>query len=234
MPIVMDCPLCGRKVKLPDELAGATVRCPLCQRQFEALLTAEAVPAEPSASPKPSPPPEPGASARSRRCPACGQRIPTEALHCPFCDAEVDEEDERPWERPGMSMRMDAEPHRGSLVLTLGILSLCSLPALCCGVFGAVFAVAGLGCGITAWVLGRKDLRKMTAGAMDPGGRSTTQAGVTCGIIGTCLCSVILVLGLVLAAFWGALLISARNGNPPPFMAPAPVPVAPRPKAPGR
>jgi len=70
-------------------------------------------------------------------------------------------------------------PHRGTLVLVLGILGI-----LCCFI-----------CGIVAWVFANTDLREMDAGRMDPSGRGLTQAGKICGIIGV----VLAILGL---GFW--------------------------------
>jgi hypothetical protein len=62
-------------------------------------------------------------------------------------------------------------PHRGTVVLVLGILGL-----VCCFI-----------CGIIAWVMGNTDLRDMDAGRMDPSGRGLTQAGKICGIISVVL-----------------------------------------------
>ncbi|MDH4241328.1 MAG: DUF4190 domain-containing protein, partial [Phycisphaerae bacterium] len=58
-------------------------------------------------------------------------------------------------------------PHRGTLILILGILSL-----VCCFI-----------CGIVAWVMGNGDLKEMAAGRMDPAGEGMTKAGKICGII---------------------------------------------------
>ena len=77
-------------------------------------------------------------------------------------------------------------PHRGTLILVLGILSI-----VCC-----------LICGIIAWVMANKDFKEMAAGRMDPSGRGTTKAGKICGIIGVILAIVGLCLSLlVLGAF---------------------------------
>ena len=85
-------------------------------------------------------------------------------------------DDARPGDRRRRRVRL--EPHRGGTVLTLGILGL----------------VICLICGIIAWVMGAGDLRKMREGRMDRSGQGTTQAGMICGIIGTILGA----LGLVL------------------------------------
>ena len=92
-------------------------------------------------------------------------------------------------------------PHRGVLILVLGIVGLVlGLPPiwLLCGIFG----IAGCICSIIAWVMGNKDLKEMDAGRMDPSGRGTTKAGKICGIIGVILAIVGLCLSLlVLGAF---------------------------------
>ncbi|KPK81369.1 MAG: hypothetical protein AMJ81_10650 [Phycisphaerae bacterium SM23_33] len=62
-------------------------------------------------------------------------------------------------------------PHRGAVVLTLGILGI--VPCFICG--------------IVAWVLGNTDLREMRAGRMDPAGEGMTRAGKICGIVGVCV-----------------------------------------------
>lgn len=63
-------------------------------------------------------------------------------------------------------------PHRGVLVLVLGILSLVG-----CGFFT----------GIPAWIMGKGDLVKIDAGQMDPSGRTLTQVGMILGIVGVVL-----------------------------------------------
>lgn len=69
------------------------------------------------------------------------------------------------------------KPHRGTLVLVLGILGL-----VLCGPLG-----------IAAWIMGSNDLREMDAGAMDPSGRGNTQTGKICGMIAC----VLMILGLI-------------------------------------
>lgn len=76
--------------------------------------------------------------------------------------------------QPGVGMA----PHRGVLVLVLGILGL----VLC------VF------CGIAAWLFGNKDLAEMQAGRMDPSGMQLTKIGKILGIVATALWGVWIVL----------------------------------------
>ncbi len=77
------------------------------------------------------------------------------------------------------------KPHRGTLILVLGILGL-----VICGPLG-----------IAAWVMGSGDLKQMDAGTMDPEGRGTTQAGKICGIIATILLIVGTIIGVLFFLF---------------------------------
>lgn len=63
------------------------------------------------------------------------------------------------------------KPHRGTLILVLGILSLVICAPL----------------GIVSWLLGNADLKEMDAGAMDPEGRQLTQIGKILGIVAVAL-----------------------------------------------
>jgi hypothetical protein len=82
------------------------------------------------------------------------------------------------------------KPHRGTLILILGILGL-----VCCGIFTA----------IPAWIMGSADLKEMDAGTMDPEGRGITNAGKICGMIGCILTIVVIV---VQVAFGGLAVLS--------------------------
>ena len=78
------------------------------------------------------------------------------------------------------------QPHRGTLILVLGIVSL-----VCCGFVG-----------IPAWIMGNSDLKEIDAGRMDPTGRGMVNAGRICGMIATALMVVPLILGLVAAVLY--------------------------------
>lgn len=69
-------------------------------------------------------------------------------------------------------------PHRGVLILVLGILGLVGF----CPLLGPV-----------AWIMGKGDMEEIDAGRMEPEGRGLTQAGMVCGIVATLL----MILGLV-------------------------------------
>lgn len=77
------------------------------------------------------------------------------------------------------------KPHRGTLILVLGILGL------------AVCVI----CGVIAWVMGNADLKEMDAGRMDPSGRSLTQGGKICGMISVILACIGIVLGILWMVF---------------------------------
>lgn len=77
------------------------------------------------------------------------------------------------------------KPHRGTLILVLGILGI-----VLCGPLA-----------IAAWIMGNGDLKEMDAGAMDPSGRGNTNAGRICGIIGTVLLAISIVVFILIFAF---------------------------------
>jgi predicted Zn finger-like uncharacterized protein len=296
MTLIIDCPSCQRKLRVPNDLLGLKVKCPSCATTFTAGETPSAAPPPPpppppepmpsgalggepaplgsadAPEPAPSPPtapsssppawssdePSPAAGAAEptsppsspspqprpddRPCPSCRQSIPVEATRCRFCGEPVsrEEEDDRPWERPYRNLRRDAEPHRGTLVLVFGILSI---------VLGMSYIVSlvALPMGIAAWVMGQRDLARMRRNEMDPQGEGSTQAGWICGIIGTVI-SGFLSMCCVAQILWFAFVMaaastSARNTNRPTtrppnrFEAPAEilplhVPVLPRIDAP--
>jgi hypothetical protein len=87
-----------------------------------------------------------------------------------------------------MEGQRQLEPHRGGMILALGILGL-----LVCAVLG-----------IIAWVLGNKDLEAMRMGIMDPSGRDLTQAGKICGMIASILL-IVAAGGALIALVFGVL-----------------------------
>ena len=72
------------------------------------------------------------------------------------------------------------EPHRGTLILVLGILS---------------FVACGFFTGIPAWIMGKNDLAKIKAGQMDPEGEGITKGGMICGMI-NCILTLVVFVGL--------------------------------------
>jgi hypothetical protein len=92
------------------------------------------------------------------------------------------------------------KPHRGTLILILGILSF-----VFCGIFSA----------IPAWIMGSNDLKEMDAGTMDPSGRSVTNAGRILGIVAVVLTALGIVVIVALAAL-GMLTQTLPQSQPTP------------------
>ncbi|MGB2807996.1 MAG: hypothetical protein WBC22_09655, partial [Sedimentisphaerales bacterium] len=102
-----------------------------------------------------------------------------------------------PTETPPQSQQ-PLTPHRGTLILVLGILGL-----VCCII-----------CGIIAWVMGNNDLKQMAAGTMDRSGEGLTKAGKICGMVGVILAIVGIVLNLIFMLL-GFGLFAVRSGSSP-------------------
>jgi hypothetical protein len=84
-------------------------------------------------------------------------------------DRPYDDDDREDFGRDFGRRRRDLLPHRGGMILALGILGLAVCPIL----------------GPIAWVMGNGDMAEIRNGRMDPEGEGLTQAGKICGIIGT-------------------------------------------------
>ncbi len=80
------------------------------------------------------------------------------------------------------------KPHRGTLILILGILGL-----VMCGILT----------GIPAWIMGKNDLKAMAAGDMDPAGQNLTNVGKILGIISVALTALFVVGGIAMAVLGG-------------------------------
>src|SRR5262245_40889125 len=146
MANIIDCPSCNRRLRVPDELLGANVKCPSCGTMFTTTTSQPAAP--PPVAPQPYPPPPAEVPPRERV-----SAMPREEPGYGGADPGY------PFD-PSLH-RASLQPHRGTLILVLGILSLVS-----CGLFGPF-----------AWVMGSNDLAEMRAGRMDPEGQGTTEAG---------------------------------------------------------
>jgi predicted Zn finger-like uncharacterized protein len=136
MSSVDNCPHCGQQVRIPDEMLGRLVRCPLCGQAFT----------------------------------AGGNEIAGSAYSV-----------------------QSVEPHRGGLVLALGILGL-----VLCYFLGPF-----------AWYMGAQDLDKMRRGVMDKSGYGVTQAGYILGIIAT----ILTVIGCLFGILWAILVGVAAGGG---------------------
>ncbi|MFT5300836.1 MAG: phage FluMu protein Com [Mariniblastus sp.] len=147
MTIEFTCQHCNTLLRVPKEHAGKQARCPQCQE-----LNVVQPDSQPDSQPVvftsgPTSSPTAGQAPYAPNPYAGGQGgvLP-----------------------PGR-MQGYATPHRGGLVLALGIAS------ICCNVMGVP--------GVMAWIFGRNDLKAMDAGLMDPEGRGLTQTGMIIGMV---------------------------------------------------
>jgi hypothetical protein len=183
MPEIINCPSCQRKLQVPEALLGQDVQCPTCGATFTAAV------AGPTPAPLPPAPPPPEKPAYDVESAAPERR---EASRRPRDDYDDYEDYDDYGERRRPRRRRDLLPHRGSTVLTLGILSL----VLCGPILGPI-----------AWIMGNQDMAEIRAGRMDPEGEGTTNAGRICGIIGTILG----IVGIVFACLWFFAVSAAVN-----------------------
>jgi hypothetical protein len=192
-------------VQVADALLGRRVRCFGCQHPF--VATPDRPPPPPARREEP-PFREPAIGAEDtpdedRRpfCPGCGRRIGWEELRCPFCGEELEPEFEGRHRRlrAGDLTRRDYEPHRGSLIASLGNVSMIvGGLSLCMFGTGALISVP---VGVLAWLMANRDLEYMRIGRMDPRGKFQTETGRTGGIAGV-------LLGLIFAAFYAVLYLA--------------------------
>jgi hypothetical protein len=179
-------------LKVPDNLIGKLVKCPTCAKTFTAQ-SAEA-----------APPPEEETPQRSNGGGAARESEPEEEGR-PRRRIEDDEgEEERPRRRRSRADDEDEDedrpqrgrvaPHRGVLILVLGILGL-----VVCAFLAPV-----------AWILGNSDLKEIDQGRMDPEGRTMTMVGKILGIVGTAFIILGCIIGILWVVLMGGLAASMR------------------------
>ncbi len=91
-------------------------------------------------------------------------------------------------------------PHRGVLILVLGILSI---------------VISCFPLGIVAWVMGNSDLKDMDAGLMDSDGRGMTLAGKILGIVSVALTLIGLAIWVLMVLVLGAAAAAGAAGANP-------------------
>lgn len=211
MPLIIACPACAGKLRVTDALFGQKVRCPKCHHTFDGPgepATPQDAPRAPQDLPldlsldEPSSPPHftpPGGLVGAIELTDSG------VDPIPLTDPETPSEPRRRPRRVEKRLdfdgpdvrrrgpRRDAEPDRGSVVLALGIISLTGIMVWCIPIIGVILVPVCAILGVSAWIMGQTDLRKMKRGEMDESGRGSTQAGWICGIIGTILNGLLMV-----------------------------------------
>jgi predicted Zn finger-like uncharacterized protein len=119
MPIVIRCPECQRRLRVPDDLLGKAVKCPTCKATFQAAAEDEAgSPPAPRREEAPrgrARPPEEDYEARPS--PAVRRRRREEEDE--FADDEDDDYEDRPRRRRG---RRRAEARSAVLVPAIGLM----------------------------------------------------------------------------------------------------------------
>jgi hypothetical protein len=203
---LLTCPVCGCSVQVADALLGRRVRCIGCRHAFLATVERHAPP--PASSGRSHDSVRPCGPARDEEdvssdeggpyCPGCGRRIAWRDLCCPHCGEELEPEDGA--RRAATNrFRRDYEPHRGSLILSLGNISMIfGGLTLCTFGIGAILSVP---LGILAWLMANHDLERMREGLMDPRGKLPTQGGRTAAVVGA-------LLGLFFGAFYALIYLA--------------------------
>jgi hypothetical protein len=216
MTISVACPSCGIKLNVPEDFLGKKVRCASCKTVFEARSEGEVPPPRSGAAqerrtakPKVPPPPDmdlPEAPLEEPVSQSKKRRVDEDLDSAEDQDRRDydDEEDDRGRRRSRRRIRRDMKPHRGPMILVMGIASivmgtLAGLGACCLPL--AAFALIGAPLGATAWIMGHGDLKQMAQGEMDQEGRGTTNGGYICGIIGTILSTLSILCGIVALIF---------------------------------
>ena len=154
MPVNISCPHCQKALQLQETLMGKKVRCPGCKEVFTAAPPEEQIQAADEFEEIQERPSRPTPARPRRPAPA----------------PPPDEEDEGADDEDTPSR---GKPHRGGLILTLGILG---LVFSCCPLAGWIL-------GGIALSMGNTDLRLMAARKMDRAGQGMTKAGKILGIV---------------------------------------------------
>jgi hypothetical protein len=155
------CPHCGKEYKLWQNFIGKVIKCVSCGQRFTGVDSEGAYQ-------------KPAAEEEEEKRPSRGR---------PQAGGVEEEEEAR-----GESRLGDLKPHRGVLILVLGILA---LPTLCGIILGPI-----------AWVMAINDLKEIREGRMDPKGEGLTTGGWICGMLGTIIavaCCVICGILLIIA-----------------------------------
>lgn len=156
MSIEFSCGQCQSILRVPKEHAGKLARCPQCDF-IDTIPLATNIGNEPPLNREPN-----------------GQRPGDQSTAYPSTTTPTPRSS-KPYDSPNASQKEAPRlaPHRGSIILVLGILSVVSNCCLIPGIF--------------AWSMGSTDLSKIAAGKMDPNGEQLTRIGMILGIIATCI-----------------------------------------------
>ncbi len=214
MSIETECPGCQRRLRVSGEHAGQQARCPVCSTIYSVPAGPQAAPELVAEVAEKVETADPSWRMRTPEGQVYGPVGKQEldqwvADGRVTADCELCASDSTAWQtadrvyaalgslagaartssRPAPTAEQSSSyrytaPHRGTLVLVLGVLGWVGF----CPLFG-----------IVAWAMGSSDLRAMRAGHMDPSGRGLTQAGMVLGMIQ----AIIMLCGIVISVFFG-------------------------------
>jgi len=216
MPITFPCSSCGKTLKTPDDSSGKQGKCPHCGAQMVIPSSTSALGNTPSTGHSDPFAAVPGSSTspRFRNQPPAKPK-PNPAQN-PF--AQQAPTPSSPYASPGYVPPHSAGYGAGysgtaegigskhaSLILALGIISVVTgslgYIGCCCVPIGALVQLVSLAIGMTGALMGFSEMKKYNAGVYGRAGRSETQAGFICGIIGSSLAGLFLLGGLGWLAF---------------------------------
>jgi len=169
MAEIITCSKCQRSLQIPEAYLGQMVQCPDCKHMFIATVgsvSTERIPAAPSRDPSP------GRSPKSSGYDGEEEDDRPRRRRDRFGDDMDDDFDDI---RDSRRIRSHLQPHRGGLIMSLGLVSL---------IGGWLFCLPIL-VGPVAWILAQMDLRAIRDGRMDPTGEGMVRTGQVCGIIST-------------------------------------------------
>src|ERR1051325_9108314 len=155
---VITCPGCRRTLQVPEQYLGQTVQCPECRHMFTAASSAVSANPPPATS-------VPGEKPKPRR----DDDDDFDDLPRRRRRYEDDDDDDLDLRRRRRALERDYAPHRGGVILALGLFSL---------VGGMSLMGLPLVLGPVAWALGAYDLHEIREGRMDPAGESMTRTEI--------------------------------------------------------
>src|SRR5262245_44083821 len=139
MAEILACPACGRKLQVPESFYGQTVQCPQCAHQFVADPHAQNVQANAPAPVPTSTAPSSPSHDRDDKDDHDDRENRDDYDDAPRRRRDYDDDDDI---SDNIGMRRRGVPHRGGMILALGIISL------------VIFPYATIVCGPLAWVMG--------------------------------------------------------------------------------
>lgn len=246
MAIEFPCGACGKQLRVPDGSGGKQAKCPHCAAVARVPTESPGAGAAPSSAPASNPQsgagfgaPSSGSSSSSNdddplglgSQPAqqpmqsapqpqkpVGSSYPAGGSSTPYQSPYQASQPGAGYMRPHHGYEMS---HRGGLILTLGILSIVFpvlgwLVCCCCPLIPGGTGLIGVGLGLPAFLMGKRDLAFMREGRMDPSGQGMTNGGMICGLIGLILggLSVAVAILMVILNMIGVLADTSYQSDP--------------------